>query len=95
MYTPKNTLTKTRDVLLGRMLGYDLTLKNVPEERAVHVERIARKEIEAMVKARHESIFGDVDKEIAIALHKPNLECIVCKGDASYTCNHTKQPKKC
>jgi hypothetical protein len=41
------------DVKLGRLLGYDLTLKDVPEIRKVHVERIAKQILKDMEEKYH------------------------------------------
>ena len=66
MYAPLDPLTETVDIELGMLFGYKMVLKDVPEERAKHVEKLAKKHMERMEEAYRKDTFGAFDRDMEI-----------------------------
>jgi hypothetical protein len=55
------------DIKLGKLFGYEMVLKDVPEEEATHVEKLATKHLENLNECYMNSMFGAVKNDIEIA----------------------------
>lgn len=56
-----------KDLDLGLLFGYHMILKDVPEERAEHVKKLATKHLERMAEALNERTFGAFHRDMEVA----------------------------
>lgn len=54
------------NIKLGILFGYEIILKDVPAERAPHVEKLARKHLERMAKALADQTFGGIRRDLEV-----------------------------
>lgn len=56
-----------REIKLGQLFGCQMVLKDVPEERATYIEKLAIKHLERMNDALTERTFGAFRNDLEIA----------------------------
>ena len=57
---------KMVDIKLGRLFGHNMMLVDVPEERAKHVEKLAKKHMEKLEELFYKDTFGAFDRDMEI-----------------------------
>lgn len=59
-----------KEIDLGHLFGYNMVLKDVPEERAHHVEKLAVAHLDKLNELYMKSIFGDISAELVYLKNK-------------------------